>query len=368
MSEVRRYTSLDGFAELVRGVKDVSSIDTSQLVVVSKMPTEVKALGGEDSRMIDFTITTNRVDRDQDTIASDGWDFKDYEKNPVVLWCHDHYAPVIGNSRSLTVRDGQVSSICEFTPQDLNPFGYMIYRLYEKRFMHAVSVGFIPTEFTMAADRKYGVNYVKQGMLEYSTVPVPSNPDALRRARSKGIDITPLKDWAERALDEKSGLSDDARRQMEILRAVSAPTGRALILDLGDFKMAEPEKPAAPTSAVKRIDRWECGIDGHAHTNEAEAKSCSEFETHVTDVTRSLQGLQALVKSGKTIKPEAGALLRSVVDELVPPAKAAEETTTEEPALTTEEPMTIEVDEEKLLAAITDGVTAAINEKTGRVD
>lgn len=360
----RRYLSLDGFAELVKSVKDPAAIDTSKIALVSPVPVEVKALGGEDSRLIEFIITTERVDRDQDIISADGWDFEDYRKNPVVLWCHDHYSLPIGNSRSLTVGEKNVKSICEFTPEDLNPFGYMAYRLYAKGFLHAVSVGFFPKEYTMAADRKYGINYVKQGLLEYSGCPVPANPDALAVARSKGINLAPLKQWAETVLDEKKGLSDDARHRIEIVRAVSAPNGRALILDLGDTKMGKEEtaQPSTPATTVKRVERWDCGTTGHAHESEGEAKSCAEFDAHVIDVIKTLQGMQGLIKSGKAIKPESGALIRSIVDELLPVKQE------EAASQNADEPETLEVDEESLTASIERSVEAVIGKAMGRVD
>jgi phage head maturation protease len=365
----RRILGLDGFRELIRSVKDPASINTAEIEVIAKMGSEVKALGGDDSRLIEFVITSDRVDRDQDILNPDGWDFDDYLKNPVVLWCHDHYALPVGNAKSLTRQGNKWKSICEFVPKEINPFAYMTYQMYAKGFMHAVSVGFMPIAYTMAADRKYGVNYEKQGLLEYSTVPVPSNPDALVQARSKGIDIRPLYDWAEKVLDEKSGLDDEARHRTEVLRAVSAPSGRALILDMGDKKMNETEKkePPTPTTTVKKVDRWDCGEKSHSHDSEAEASACASFDVAVTDATKSLQQLQSLVKSGRTIRPEAKALLRTIVGELAPEEKKVEEKKDE-----------VEdkggshggfaITEEALRAAVTDGVTEKFNELTGRVD
>jgi hypothetical protein len=279
----------------------------------------------------------------------------------------------VAKSQSLTLADNSVKSIAEFTPQDLNPFGYMTYRLYREGFMNAVSVGFQPTEYTMAADRKWGINYIKQSLLEYSAVPVPANPDALAVARSKGINLLPMKEWAEHLLDEKT-LSDDERRRMETVRSVAALTGRSLFMDLGDIKMAEKDKETPPTSAVKKVERWE-DKDGNIFATEAEAKASSEFETHVTDVIKSLQQLATLVKGGKKLKAEAAALFKSVVDEIVPKSeepepKPAEE---EEVAVETEEGEEegielSEEDEEKIASAVRSAVEAEINKRTGRVD
>ena len=48
---------------------------------------------GQDSRDVRFTISTEVVDRDRDIIQTKGWDLASFEKNPVVLWAHDHRQP-----------------------------------------------------------------------------------------------------------------------------------------------------------------------------------------------------------------------------------------------------------------------------------
>jgi hypothetical protein len=126
--------------------------------------------------------------------------------------------------------------------------GYMVYQMYVERFLHAVSVGFQPKkyEFVQAAvdaerARHSGINFLQQELLEYSAVPVPANPNALAVARSAGIDTTPLKQWAERALDE-SDPTDGHRQRLEVLRTAASPSGRPLVLDLGDI-VTEAESP-----------------------------------------------------------------------------------------------------------------------------
>jgi phage head maturation protease len=225
----RRYLNLEGFDALARST---TPIETNRLVVVSSVPTSVRAIGKDNARRVEFLISTNRVDREQDTIAADGWDFSDFTRNPVVLWCHDHNAPPVARSVELSRVPNGIRSVAEFTPEDVYPFGYMIGRLYEGGFMHAVSVGFEPRQFTPAPDRPYGVNYLKQSLLEYSCVPVPANPDALALARSKGINLAPMKSWAERLLDERpSTWGGDTRHQLEVLRSIVFD-GRPSVFDI----------------------------------------------------------------------------------------------------------------------------------------
>ena len=40
-------------------------------------------------------------------------------------------------------------------------------------------------------------NFKRQKLLEWSAVPVPSNPEGLAQARSFGIDTTPIIGWAD---------------------------------------------------------------------------------------------------------------------------------------------------------------------------
>lgn len=406
----RRYLSKGQFRELIKtGSKD-NPIDTKNLCVVAPLQAQVRAIGAENSRLIEFIVSTGRVDRENDTIAPTGWDLADYKNNPVVLWVHDHWSPPIGNSRSMYLDGDALKSMCEFTPEDLNPFGYQIYRLYAGGFMHACSAGFQPIEYTYDETRKYGVNFIRQSMLEYSCVPVPANPDALAVARSKGLKTDLLKAWAERAMDEHP-TDDEARRRLEVLRNLSTPDGRALILEIGGLKMAEParqEPPAppptddktAPTAVVKKVERWTCG-EGHDHLTEQEAKDCGNAEPAIAAVATAVKALDALLTQKKSVTKQGRVLsaaneerLRSALTDITNCTTRINEVLSQLPAeepdeedgnkdvtgvLTTVESdspeddgAVIRMSEEDLTQLIAtaarDAVTGKINELTGRVD
>lgn len=157
--------------------------------------------------ILKFAISTISVDRDGDTIDPNGWKLENYKKNPVVLWAHDYDEPPVAKSTSVFVENGALKSIAQFTPQDLNPFGWMCYRMYKEGYLSATSVGFMPMKY-QDADRPgwMPMDFLEQELLEYSCVPVPANPEALVEARSvKGIDTTPLLQWAEKTLDGHYG-------------------------------------------------------------------------------------------------------------------------------------------------------------------
>jgi HK97 family phage prohead protease len=147
-------------------------------------------------------ISTPAVDRERDVIMQDGWDLEHYQKNPVVLWAHDYWSPPVARSVDLyNDSGGNLAAVDRFTPQDVNPFGYMVYRLVQGGFLRAKSVGFRPLEWTVNEDHG-GYDFLKNELLEHSWVPVPANPEALVQAGAQGIDVAPLRQWAEQVLDK----------------------------------------------------------------------------------------------------------------------------------------------------------------------
>jgi hypothetical protein len=87
-------------------------------------------------------------------------------------------------------------------------------------FLSAVSVGFAPVKYAFSDEpgRSFGIDFLQQELLEFSVCPVPANPEALIEARSAGIDIAPIREWAVKLLaGENLALIDTAR-----LAAISA--------------------------------------------------------------------------------------------------------------------------------------------------
>ena len=149
--------------------------------------------------------TDSSVDRDNEAIDSNGWDFNNFIKNPVLLWAHNYGEPPIGKVIDIQ-KDGDRIL---FRPQfaiESNPKAAMVYDLFQKGYLNAFSVGFIPKEW------KDGVNdqgkavrtFTKTELLEISAVPVPANANAVVLARSyaqeKGFDFD---DLGIKALDDE---------------------------------------------------------------------------------------------------------------------------------------------------------------------
>jgi|GEM_PF-205494 len=173
----------------------------SKFVVPAKKIDEAK-------RQITFTISTAGRDRDGDIIEQAGWLLGEYQKNPVVLWAHDGRQPPIARAESVAVEGGRLVSVARFAKREEYEFADTIYRLYVGGFLNATSVGFEPEDLELIEGDEPGMigfRFLRQKLLEYSAVPIPSNPEALVVARGAGIDVGPCEDWIEQLLDEKKG-------------------------------------------------------------------------------------------------------------------------------------------------------------------
>jgi HK97 family phage prohead protease len=151
-----------------------------------------------------FCFSDGSVDRMGDIIDPAGWDTRDFLKNPVALWAHDSSSPPIGRASNIKVEGNRLMGDIEFAEKDVYAFAETIYRLVENKFINAVSVGFLPLEWKWAEDdddRRWGMDFQRQELLEISVVPVPANAHALIEARANGIDVKPLQEWAEKILD-----------------------------------------------------------------------------------------------------------------------------------------------------------------------
>lgn len=171
-------------------------------------------------------VSTGDVDRDYDTINPNGWRLDQYRKNPVVLWAHEATRPPIGKSTAVWVEDNKLMATALFMPRELNAFAYSIGQMYKEGYLSAVSVGFRPLKYNWVedTDRPQGIDFVEQELLEFSAVPVPANPDALVAAKSAGIDMTPIIQWAEEVIETTKDPQAIAIRQTLVTpKTISIP-------------------------------------------------------------------------------------------------------------------------------------------------
>ena len=138
--------------------------------------------------MLRFVVSTPNPDRENDTVALDGWELVNYRRNPVVLWGHDQDCLPIGRAIDIGIEDGALKASVQFVPASVPHVGEKaeaVLWLCQNGFLSATSVGFRPLDYDIAVDRDHRegwfppMDFKRQELLEFSIVTIPANAEAL---------------------------------------------------------------------------------------------------------------------------------------------------------------------------------------------
>lgn len=152
-------------------------------------PTEIKEID-EKNRTFWAIASTGDKDRSGDIINQEGWDLKNYKKNPVVLWSHDYMSLPIAKTEKIKIENNSLMFQPKFATYEDYPFADTVFRLYKSGFLKSHSVGFVPKEFEPVDDKDPwgGRRINKQELYEISCVNIPAQPNArIKDAVTKGI-------------------------------------------------------------------------------------------------------------------------------------------------------------------------------------
>lgn len=148
----------------------------------SVFPTVIAARGDEPS----IIISTIDVDREGDVLVPEGARLENYLKNPVVLYGHNHHELPIGAATSVTVEPGRgIRASWRWLEGDER--ANRVRNAWDQGVLRAASVGFSPIKFEPREDDGWGLVHTEWEKLEYSIVPVPMNPQAVRALRGLGL-------------------------------------------------------------------------------------------------------------------------------------------------------------------------------------
>lgn len=152
---------------------------------------------------IEWVMSDMSLDRDQERVDPAGADFKNFKRNPVVLWAHDYERPAIGKISSPKVKDGKVTGKVEFDSKDNDEFAYMIGQKVKKGFISGGSIGFKPTTVEFVEEPKDNTRLIhrKWELMEFSICNVPANVNALAVRAEDDMDAKALEQL--KALGEK---------------------------------------------------------------------------------------------------------------------------------------------------------------------
>ena len=147
-----------------------------------------QAEDGSGHRMV---IAANDLSRNGDELNLRGVSFKNYRKNPVVLWAHDAYEgiPIAKTVKIGHDEQGRIVADFEFNSED--EFAARVENAWNGGFIRGASIRYIPTKVVEVRNEAGEVERFrvdKSELLEWSLVPIPADPDSVRAAaRALGL-------------------------------------------------------------------------------------------------------------------------------------------------------------------------------------
>jgi len=146
---------------------------------------EVKANG---DGTFDFIGSDSSVDRDGEIIEVKGWDLKQFNRNPVILFGHQHGIPAIARAKKAVIENGKLMiKGIRFAKRGIHKLADTVHDLVVDKIMNMGSVGFIAhdREFVHrdeATGKKPKASIItkKAELHEFSMVNVGSNRNAFR--------------------------------------------------------------------------------------------------------------------------------------------------------------------------------------------
>ncbi len=165
-------------------------MEAQSKTITRELNIQVRALTPEliQNRQAEFVISTEAVDTYNTVFRASGWDFTRYNQNPVVLYGHRSNSgdpdDVIGTSEVFTEGTTTIARVT-FEEAETNPKAEKIFRKVQAGTLRMASIGADVQEYHFG---KYdeGENpdvlyFDRQTLLEWSIVPIGSNPEALKR-------------------------------------------------------------------------------------------------------------------------------------------------------------------------------------------
>ena len=192
---------------------------------------------------VEFIVSTNALDAHGERIDVDGIDFKDYKKNPVVLWGHDGFNLPIAKTTKIWKEGGKLMARAKFYLKD--DFASKVHSYIVDGFLRAVSIGGMVEEW---ADD--GLTISKLNMKEFSVVSIPANPEALATATKsltgdQKAELSALANGYARKMLTKDGSFDQVRQDIKTLES--------LVTTLKEVAISEPNEDKVHENINRRV-------------------------------------------------------------------------------------------------------------------
>lgn len=167
----------------------VADLPKPQEKIFKDFHAETKADEGAGKRVLVAKISTPNTDRSKDHVMANGAIIDNFMKNPVVQFAHKYDELPIAKCTALKISDDGILATVEFPEEGKYDKSDVIYWMYKNGYLNAWSIGFMPTKDGYEANEEGGYDFTRWELFEFSSVPVPDNPEALTVIRSKGINV-----------------------------------------------------------------------------------------------------------------------------------------------------------------------------------
>jgi HK97 family phage prohead protease len=241
----------------------------------------------EERRAVDFVFSTNSIDSQGDVVEQ-FWDLDRYKRNPVILYGHNRVGFLgpfnqeatlpIGRGETVKVTGGGLVGTVVFATAEQNPMADKVFQLVKGGFINAGSVGFRPGRILreqMPDGRelfRLGSADAPNELWEFSIVPIPANPDAVRKhvefehqqlhrlaaviteTESKGTNMDPK---------ELQAALDKAKAELAVAQSKATEADarvKTLELDVSKEKAAVAELDKQLKSATEKLELAETDL------------------------------------------------------------------------------------------------------------
>lgn len=201
--------------------------------------------------------TTESVDRHGEVIMMNGWKLDNYLKNPIILFWHDYWEleSVVWKATSVEIVDNKMIVKWVFASEEANPKAQMLRRLYDEWIIRTVSVGLK----VLARSVEDSDIITNAELLELSFVPVPANPEAMRKIKwflpSDSIKI--YEDvWIIKDEEQEEKENEELEEVKTILKSLTQEVWeiKKLLVDGKTISEADKDKKENLQTAVRAIN------------------------------------------------------------------------------------------------------------------
>lgn len=274
---IARATDFDSLrADDVRALKSECDVPLLRASPASRASVD------DDTRTIRYVWSDETPDRYGDIIRAKGWEFGDYDGNPIALYMHDGERP-LGNGVDYAAEGTALLGGIKFAPEGTSEFHDATWKLARAGIIQAVSVGFDPIERVWHDDDderaalglgKFGVEFVRQSLLEISLVSIPANPSALQLALRPLIDGGELSDREADTIRAAQITERDWERRARAIRRRSVVVSGGTRSDADRITQLESEvqRLALLLEGKRAVD----GAQQRAEAAAAEAQAAAE--------------------------------------------------------------------------------------------